>query len=261
MRRQAAGGRGPLPGSPVGALRVLLEAGGGDARGKRPQSAPVPNRRQVSSAGLLPGSGSEATSRRRPSSASTAPVAQYSSPLHLAGPLLRPRISLTTTRRERRLGLVAEADPAATSWSDLEASKIRVVSICDRLEYLKHLQAGLTDLSNKQADELQASCSKSRSRMRDALRHDAPRIESMLETQRQLMRAGGTATKRLSKLHSFVTTQEQRWTGQVGAEAARSSAATFGLGPNFSDYKVPPGATKPPEQALPAEPGAEPEPR
>lgn len=127
----------------------------------------------------------------------------------------------------------------ATSWSELEASKVRVVSILDRVEYLKHLQYGLADLSNKHADELQASCNQSRSHMWKSLRCNAPKIERMLEDQRNLMREGGTATKRLNKLHSFVVTKEKRLGGQMGAEAARMSAASFDAGLQLGAYTAP----------------------
>lgn len=163
-----------------------------------------------------------------------ASVPQYSSPFCTAGPLLRPRSAPSGTRREKRLGLTDEADPNASSWVEVEESKVRVVSILDRVEYLSHLQHGLAQLSVKQSDELTASI-KSRPRMHNSLKQNAPRIERMLETQRTLMRKSGTASKRLDRLHKYVVSKEKQRAGPAAAEAARSSAASFGGHDRFGE--------------------------
>jgi len=249
-RRPATAPKKRRVASPVGALRVLLEAGGNDASARpRPQSAPGVQRQAPFS-----------QTGRRPSTATltrSLPVAQYSSPLSMSGPLLRPRsASSGATLRERRLGLADETDPCTSSWADLENSKVRVVSILDRLEYLKHLQSGLTSLSSKHSDELRASSRQSRAHMRESLRHNTPKIERMLETQRTLMKIGGTASKRLDKLHRYVVTQEQHRMGDAGAEAARASAASFGAGAGQSlgEFEVPKAAIEARERSQSPEP-------
>lgn len=236
------GGRGEPARSPVGALRVLLEAGGSDVLAKRPRSAPCGNdRRQASAVRCVSSATESAPQRHRPSSASAASTL-YSQPLAM-GSQLQPRgASAGGNRKERLLSKKLDANSGGVSWSDLEASKVRVVSILDRLEYLKHLQSGLSDLSNKHAGELQSSCNKSRSRMLESLKHEAPRIEKMLEMQRHTMRAGSTATKRLNKLHRFIVSQEKHYSGQAGAAAARASAAALDAWQNSGDFADPRGS-------------------
>jgi len=232
---------GCAAGSGLGALRLLLEAsgraddspcskGGKMVRPQSAQSAPsvVGHRNPRSVMRQRPTSACTAASRPRSNtwSSPSQHVAQYSSPLSVSGPLLRPRSAPSGgSLRERRLGLTLEDDPDATSWESLQASKVRVASITDRLEYLKRLQDGVTDISMKQAEKMNASY-KSRSRMQDALKHAGPRIEQLLDRQRQLMRSDDTATRRLNELHRFVLRREEQRLGQAGAKAARASACS-----------------------------------
>merc|ERR1711972_263068 len=61
--------------------------------------------------------------------------------------------------------------------------------------------------------------------MQSTLKHAAPRIEQLVEGQRNLMKNSRTASKRLRKFHRFVEQQERQRLGKVGAEAARASVA------------------------------------
>lgn len=117
-------------------------------------------------------------------------------------------------------------DTSNPTWAGLEASKSRLASAMDRCEYLASSRNRFTEVAASQTMTLNRVLHKKDPRMHFSrtLNQSVPELRKMLDSQREILGSSKTGFKRIDQLNKHVIHKEEKGQGDLGRDAARTSA-------------------------------------
>jgi len=154
---------------------------------------------------------------------------------------LMPITSPATRKRSKEPMMnTSQSDPGFTyTWGELEATKARLCTKMDLVEFLASSRNRLTDMKADQAAEIERtlrSAKKADEKVKLHLGRSIDNVGKLFVDHGGLMRKSRTSWKRLEAINTYVVNEETHRSGKQCGEAAKRSSR--GVQPRPDEYPL-----------------------